>query len=79
MTVTVLIPQHPDNRSASVVWGYSASDSTELPLSRNNHQVEFTVSIVGLGKGDHTVYAVLEREKDRRQETFQDSQHISVR
>jgi hypothetical protein len=77
MKVTVLIPQHPDNRSASVVWSYN--DSTELPIGRNSSQVEFTVSVGKFDKGDHTVYAVLVREKDGQQKTFQDSQHISVR
>jgi hypothetical protein len=77
MPVTVLIPAHPDNRSASVVWSYS--DATELPLGRDRQQVEFTVSIGKFEKGDHTIYAVLVREKDGQRETFQDVQRISVR
>ena len=77
MNVTVLIPYHPDNRSASVVWSYN--DSADLPLDRNNQQVEFTVPVGKFDKGDHTIYAVLVREKDGGQATFQDSQHISVR
>ena len=77
MTVTVLIPTHPDNRSASVVWSYN--DSAELPVGANNDQVEFTVPIGKFDKGDHTVYAVLVRERNGQQETFQDSQHLSVR
>lgn len=77
MNVTVLIPTHPDNRSASVVWSYN--DSAELPVGANNDQVEFTVPIGKFDKGDHTVYAVLVRERNGQQETFQDSQHLSVR
>ena len=77
MHVTVLVPAHPDNRSASVVWSYS--DSTELHLGRDTQQVEFTVAVGKFDKGDHTVYAILMREKDGRQETFQDFQRISVR
>jgi hypothetical protein len=75
MTVTVVIPKHPDNRSASVVWSYS--DSAELSL-KETQQVEFPVPIGRFNKGDHTVYAVLVREKDGRQVTFEDSQHITV-
>ena len=77
MNVTVLIPTHPDNRSASVVWSYN--DSAVLPVGADNKQVEFTVPIGKFDKGDHTVYAVLVREKNGQQETFQDSQHLSVR
>ena len=77
MNVTVLIPLHPDNRSASVVWSYR--DNAELPVGADNQQVEFTVPIGKLDKGDHTVYAVLVRERNGQQETFQDSQHLAVR
>lgn len=75
MTVTVVIPKHPDNRSASVVWSYS--DSAEWSL-KETQQVEFPVSIGRFNKGDHTVYVVLVREKDGQQATFEDSQHITV-
>ena len=77
MNVTVLVPTHPDNRSASVVWSYN--DSAELPVGANNGQVEFTVPIGKLDKGNHTVYAVLVREKNGEQQTFQDSQQVAVR
>ncbi len=77
MQVTVLIPAHPDNRAASVVWSYSGS--TELHVGRDTTQVEFAVGVGQFDKGDHTIYAVLMRETDGRQETFQDSQRISVR
>ena len=77
MNVTVLIPTHPDNRSASVVWSYN--DSAELTIGANNEQVEFTVPIGKFDKGPHTVYAVLVREKSGEQQTFQDSQQIAVR
>jgi hypothetical protein len=77
MNVSVLIPYHPDNRSASVVWSYN--DSADVPLDRNSQQVEFMVPVGKFDKGDHTIYAVLVREKSGAQETFQDSQHISVR
>src|SRR5215813_8068851 len=66
MNVTVLIPTHPDNRSASVVWSYN--DSAELPVGANSDQVEFTVPIGKFDKGDHTVYAVLVRERNGQQE-----------
>ena len=77
MNVTVLIPLHPDNRSASVVWSYR--DNAELPIGANSQQVEFTVPIGQFDKGNHAVYAVLVRERNGQQETFQDSQSISVR
>ena len=77
MNVTVLIPMHPDNRSASVIWSYR--DNAELPVGSNTEQVEFTVPIGKFDKGNHTVYAVLVREKNGERETFQDSQQILVR
>jgi hypothetical protein len=45
----------------------------------NTAQTEFSVMIGQLDKGDHTVYAILVREKNGEPETFQDTQHISVR
>jgi hypothetical protein len=77
MQVTVLIPAHPDNRSAAVVWSYSGS--ADLHLGPNNPQVEFAVAVGGFEKGDHMIYAVLMRERDGHQETFQDFQRVSVR
>jgi hypothetical protein len=77
MNVTVLIPAHPDNRSASVVWSYR--DNAELPVGPNAAQTQFSVKIGQFDKGDHTVYAVLVREKNGEPETYQDSQRISVR
>src|SRR5436309_7525983 len=77
MEATIVIQKHPDNRSASVVWGYG--DSREWQLSPRTQQVTFTVSIGKFEKGEHVVYAVLLREKDGRRETFEASQRISVR
>jgi hypothetical protein len=78
LTATVTIPRHPDNRSASVVWGYDTSDSTDWPL-RPNASVEFDVDVRNLSKGTHTIYAVLLREKDGQSQTFEDSQKVTVR
>jgi hypothetical protein len=77
MEVTVSIPAHPDNRSASVVWSYD--DSKDWPLGPGTQQVEFAVSVGKFDKGSHAIYAVLVREKDGRRESFQDVQRISVR
>jgi hypothetical protein len=77
MNATVVIPKHPDNRSAAVVWSYDGN--TDWPLGPETEQVTFTVAIGKLEKGDHTVYAVLLREKSGKQDTFEDSQRISVR
>jgi len=76
MEATVVIQKHPDNRLASVVWGYGGSKDWQL--GPDTQQVRFTVAIGKLEKGDHIVYAVLLREKDGRRETFEDSQRISV-
>jgi hypothetical protein len=76
MTVTVVIPRHPDNRFASVVWSYS--DSADLPLGPDAGRDEFTVAIGKFEKGKHTVYAILVRDAGGRRETFQDAQEISV-
>jgi hypothetical protein len=77
MEVTVSIPTHPDNRSASVVWSYN--DSKDWTLGPGTQQVEFAVSVGKFDKGAHAIYAVLVREKDGRRETFEDVQRISVR
>lgn len=79
LTTTVVIPSHPDNRRASVVWGYDSSDSTDWPLGPDAAQVEFTVPIVNLAKGDHTIYAVLLRERNGQSSTFEDAQRVTVR
>jgi hypothetical protein len=78
LTATVTIPPHPDNRSASVVWGYDTSDSVDWPLGPNA-SVGFDVDIRNLSKGTHTIYAVLLREKDGQSQTFEDSQKVTVR
>jgi hypothetical protein len=67
----VLIPAHPDNRSASVVWSYR--DNAELPVGPNAAQIG------QFDKGHHTVYAVLVRERNGEPETYQDSGRISIR
>jgi hypothetical protein len=77
MEVTVSIPTHPDNRSASVVWSYD--DSKDWPLTPATQQIEFPVSVGKFDKGNHAIYAVLVRETDGRRESFQDVQRISVR
>jgi hypothetical protein len=77
MEVTVSIPRHPDNRSASVVWSYD--DSKDWTLGPGTDQVEFAVSVGKFDKGAHAIYAVLVREKDGKRETFEDVQRISVR
>jgi hypothetical protein len=77
MEVTVSIPRHPDNRSASVVWSYD--DSKDWTLGPATQQVEFAVSVGKFDKGTHAIYAVLVREKDGKRETFEDVQRISVR
>jgi hypothetical protein len=77
MEVTVSIPTHPDNRSASVVWSYD--DSKDWTLGPGTQQVEFAVSVGKFDKGSHAIYAILAREKDGRREAFQDVQRISVR
>jgi hypothetical protein len=77
MSVTVLIPANPDNRSASVVWSYR--DNAELSVGPNTAQTQFSVKIGQFDKGDHTVYAILVRYRNGEPETYQDSQHISVR
>jgi hypothetical protein len=79
LTLTVVIPSHSENRRASVVWGYDESDSTDWPLGPDTTQVEFTVPVGNLAKGNHTIYAVLLREKDGQSSTFEDSQHVTVR
>jgi hypothetical protein len=76
MTVTVVIPTHPDNLTASVVWGYS--DSTEWALGPETRTVEFPVAIGNLDAGDHAIYAVLVRQKDGARQEFEDTQHILV-
>jgi len=77
MNVTVRIPPNAANRSASVVWSYR--DNVELSVGPDSEQAEFNVTVGNFDKGEHTVFAVLVREKNGEQETFQDSQHISVR
>ncbi len=78
LTATVVIPTHPDNRRASVVWGYDTSESIDWPLGPDA-SVEFDVTVKNLSKGPHTIYAVLLREKDGQSQTFEDSQQVSVR
>ena len=76
MDITVSIPKHPDNRSASVVWSYD--QSTEWPLGPRVQQIEFHASIGKFDPGVHTIYAVLVRDTRGKQETFQDSQRVTV-
>ena len=49
----------PDNRRASVVWGYDTSASIDWELGPKTAQVEFTVPIRSLPTGNHTIHAVL--------------------
>jgi len=77
MNVVVRIPPNAANRSASVVWSYR--DNVELSVGPGSEQAEFNVTVGNFDKGEHTVFAVLVREKNGEQETFQDSQHILVR
>jgi hypothetical protein len=79
LTATVVIPNHPDNRHASLVWGYDASESTDWTIDRETSRVEFAIPIRNLTKGDHKIYAVLLRETNGQTQTFEDSQNVTVR
>ena len=77
ITATLAIPQDPDNRLASVLWGYADAESRTWDLA-GVRQVEFSAQISFRERGDYTVYAVLLRDHEGQRESFEDSQHVSV-
>jgi hypothetical protein len=79
IVATVSIPKHPDNRLASMVWGYSDSEWTQWEPGSATDQGDFTMRIANLQKGNHRIYVVLLRQKDGEQQTFEDSQQVTVR
>jgi hypothetical protein len=78
VATTVTVPHHADNRHVAVVWGYADADSRTWDLDAGTRESEFTVEIADLPKGEHTIYAVLLRDHDGTQETFEDSKRVSV-
>jgi hypothetical protein len=72
----VLIPRHPDNRWAAIVWEYG---SHEWSIEGENAPVEHPpITIRFTEPGEYVVYAVLLRQKGARRESFQDSKPLIV-